>query len=156
MLPAEKAIGNMTASAPSTRRPPGTHLGFAERRVPEPEQVADLVHARSTRRRSGPTPRPRRRRPRESRVEEDVRLDDLAGRRVDEEVRGAEHAIEVGTVLIADDGHAVAGDRLRLSERRRTAMRGRRVVDRVPGAERPRATALWNCCGGHTGGAAIR
>ena len=108
MLPAANAIGNMTDFGAEHAAAAGNHFGFAERRMPEPEQVADLVdgdrlevvpagHAGGIGR------------PRKGGIEEDVGLDNLAGRRVDDEVGGAEDAIEVGTVLIAEHGHAVAG-----------------------------------------------
>src|SRR5262249_56545698 len=83
--------------------------------VPEAEEMPDLVKrdrldVLPARLAAG------RRRPREHRIEEDVRLDHFAGQAVERERRRAEHAVEIGTVLEPDDGHAVAGGGIRARE----------------------------------------
>ena len=98
-LPGANAIGNITASAASTRRPPPSRsLGFAEGGMAEAAHVPDLVQ------RDALEIEPfgnagLRHRPRERGVEEDVRLDERAGRAIDEKAGRREHAIELGTPL---------------------------------------------------------
>ena len=110
-------------------------LGLADHRVAEPVQVPDLVQrdrleilpARLARGSD---------RPREGRVEEDVRLDDLPRNRVDSEGRRSEHAIEVGPVLETEHVDAVAGRGIRAGEAGELR-RQRHVGD--PGPRRERA-----------------
>ena len=85
-------------------------LRLAERRVAEAAHVADLVQrdaleVEPVRLAVG------RDRPRERGVEEDVGFDERAGRRVDDEARRREHAIEIGPAREPERRHAVVACR---------------------------------------------
>src|SRR4029450_3142221 len=71
--------------------------GLADRRVAEAEQMPELVH--HDRLEIHPIGLPiGSDRERESTVEKDVRFRNLTGRGVDQEARGAQHAIEVRAI----------------------------------------------------------
>ena len=130
MSPAENAIGNITASAPSTRRPPArssvspsaecdrpsrwpiscSAIDSTSKRPEMPASAVDQGNA-------------------ELKKMSDSTISPVVG--VDEEVGRGERAIEVRPVLEAEHGGAVAGDRLRLREadelRRRLRCSARRA-----------------------------
>src|SRR5207249_320136 len=87
----DRACGHDAA----TRR---TQFRFGKSRVAETAQMADLM------KRDGlqivpVCLAPRGDRPRIGGIEEDVRLEELSGRFIDEETGGRQHSFEVGTIL---------------------------------------------------------
>jgi hypothetical protein len=95
--------------------PFGAGLRFAERRMAEAEQMADLVNRDRFEIEGRRIPR-RRRRPGHRGVEKDVRLEDLARNRIDQKAGRAEDAVHPGMILEAEYRRPVVVERLGAGE----------------------------------------
>src|SRR5437762_11842004 len=80
-------------------------------------------------------------RPWEARIEEDVRLDDLAAHDVEREGRRTQDAVEIGAIHEPQNADAVVVERARGREARELR-RQRDALDGLPGRERGRDRLL--------------
>ena len=143
MLPRLKAIGNITDSAAMTRRP----LPSARSRPSAECDSPSRWPISCTRDRLDVEPigvAALRRRPREERVEEDVRLEDAAVGGVDGERRRRQRAVLVGAVEEADHRRRrpgrTAGDCAKPTNSDDVL-----AVSTACHVAKPRPTAAWNC-----------